>query len=220
MNEIGGSASDAGGSVTFTGADPIVRSHFRIGSCMAIAAMSAAVGTAAIWRERRGEAQDLSVDLRESLYNVNPLIGLILRKQQQAGMIPPCDPLPSNFNFLHPTVNGLLLQAPIGLGNPMTFVAFETKDGRYFNVTGAYPHLNERALQALNVPPGRDNIVRGFKQVNAFEFEEELNELQGVGAVHRTREEWLQHPEGKYQAGKPVIEIVKIGEFRAGVVGG
>ena len=23
----------------------------------------------------------------------------------------------------------------------MTFVAFETKDGRYFNVTGAYPHL-------------------------------------------------------------------------------
>jgi crotonobetainyl-CoA:carnitine CoA-transferase CaiB-like acyl-CoA transferase len=212
MKEIGGSASDAGGSVTFTGADPIVRSHFRIGSCMAIASMSAAVGAAAIWRERKGEAQDLSVDLRESVYNVNPLVGIILRKQQQAGMIPPYDPLPSNFNFLHPTVNGLFLQAPIGLGNPMTFAAFETKDGRYFNVTGVYPHLSERALQALNVPPGRDNIVRGFKQVNAFEFEDELNKFGGAGVTHRTREEWLQHPEGKYLAGKPLIEIVKIGD--------
>ena len=212
MQRIGGGADDAGGSVRFTGADPIVRSHFRIGSAMAIPAMAAAVGAAAIWRERTGEGQDLSVDLRESVYNVNPLIGMVLRKQQQAGIVPPSDPLPGNFNFLKPTVNGLLLQAPVGFGNPMTFVAFETKDGRFFNITGAYPHLNERGLRALNVPPGRDNIVRGFKRVNAFEFEEELNKLGGVGAVHRTREEWLQHPEGAYLAKTPLVEIVKIGD--------
>jgi hypothetical protein len=105
-----------------------------------------------------------------------------------------------------------MLQAPLGFGNPMSFVAFETKDGRNFNVTGIYPHLSERALQALNVPPGRDNIVRRFKQVNAFEFEEELNKLLGVGAVHRTREEWLKHPEGAYLAKTPLVEIVKIGD--------
>ena len=212
MQGIGGTAGDAGGKITFTGRDPILRSHFRIGSAMAILAMGAAVGAAAIWRERAGQTQDLSVDLRESVYNVNPLIGMILRMQQQARLVPPSDPLPGNFDFLHPTVNGLLLQAPVGFGNPMTFVAFETKDGRFFNVTGAYPHLNERALRALNVPPGRDNIVRGFKQVNAFEFEEELNKLGGVGAVHRTREEWLSHPEGEYLAKTPLVEIVKIGD--------
>ena len=212
MHSIGGTPQDSGGSVTFTGSDPILRSHFRIGTAMALPAMAAAVGAAAIWRERTGQSQDLRVDLRESVYNVNPLIGMILRKQQQAGIVHPSDPLPANFNFLNPTVNGLLLQAPIGFGNPMTFVAFETKDGRYFNVTGAYPHLNERALQALNVPPGRDNIVRGFKQVNAFEFEEELNKLGGVGAVHRTRDEWLQHPEGRYLAKIPLVDIVKIGD--------
>jgi crotonobetainyl-CoA:carnitine CoA-transferase CaiB-like acyl-CoA transferase len=212
MRDIGGTAQDSGGRVTFTGRDPIVRSHFRIGTSMALPAMAAAVEAAAIWRERTGQGQDLHVDLRESIYNVNPLIGLVLRKQQQAGIVHPSDPLPANFSFLNPTVNGLLLQAPIGFGNPMTFVAFETKDGRYFNVTGAYPHLNERALRALNVPPGRDNIVRRFKQVNAFEFEEELNKLGGVGAVHRTRDEWLQHPEGQYLAKTPLIEIVKIGD--------
>ena len=65
MQRIGGGADDAGGSVRFTGADPIVRSHFRIGSAMAIPAMAAAVGAAAIWRERTGDGQDLSVDLRD-----------------------------------------------------------------------------------------------------------------------------------------------------------
>ena len=109
---------------------------------------------------------------------------------QASGAVPDADPIPRG--FVKPTVNGLLVQAPIGLGNPMTFVPFETKDGRYFNITGAYPHLNERGLQALRVPPGRDNIVRGFKQVNSFEFEEELNKAGGIGAVHRTTKDWAR----------------------------
>ena len=211
MADIGGAPADGGGKVSFTGADPILRSHFRIGTAMALPAMGAAVGAAAIWRERTGQSQDLTVDLRESVYNVNPIIGAILRMSQAAGTIPAADPLPANFNFLHPSVNGLFLQAPVGLGNPMTFVPFETKDGRFFNVTGAYPHLNERALQALGVPPGRDNIVRGFKAVNSFEFEERLNELGGVGVVHRTAQEWLAHPEGAYLTKAALVEIVKIG---------
>jgi hypothetical protein len=32
MADIGGSAEDGGGAVTFTGSDPILRSHFRIGA--------------------------------------------------------------------------------------------------------------------------------------------------------------------------------------------
>ena len=63
MRNIGGTASDAGGKVTFTGRDPIVRSHFRLGACMALPAMAAGVGAAAIWRERTGEGQDAKVDL-------------------------------------------------------------------------------------------------------------------------------------------------------------
>ena len=212
MKDIGGSATDGGGKVTFTGRDPILRSHFRIGTAMALPAMGAAVGAAAIWRERTGEGQDLTVDLRESVYNVNPLIGAIMRMSQHAGKIAADDPLPANFNFLHPTVNGLMLQAPIGLGNPMTFVPFETKDGRFFNVTGAYPHLERAALQALNVAPGRENLIRGFKQVNSFEFEDHLNKMGGVGVVHRSAKEWLAHPEGAHQAKVPVIQIVKIGD--------
>jgi crotonobetainyl-CoA:carnitine CoA-transferase CaiB-like acyl-CoA transferase len=210
MKDIGGAIGDAGGKVTFTGADPILRSHFRVGSAMAIPAMGAALGAAAIWRERTGQSQDLTVDLRESVYNLNPLIGAILLMAQREGTIPAADAIPRD--FIIPTNNGLMLQAPIGLGNPMTFVPFETKDGRFFNITGAYPHLNDRALQALKCPPGRDNIVRAFKQVNAFELEEELNALNGVGVVHRSRAEWLAHPEGAHLAKLPVIEIIRIAD--------
>lgn len=212
MADVGATPADGGGKVVFTGRDPILRSHFRIGTAMALPAMGAGVGAAAIWRERTGQGQDLSVDLRESVYNVNPIIGAVLRMSQASGTIPAADPLPRNFNFLHPSINGLFLQAPVGLGNPMTFVPFQTKDDRYFNITGAYPHLERAALQALNTPPGRENIVRAFKGLEAFELEERLNEMGGVGVVHRTAAEWLAHPEGRHLAKVPLIEIVKIGD--------
>jgi crotonobetainyl-CoA:carnitine CoA-transferase CaiB-like acyl-CoA transferase len=210
MQEIGGSATDAGGKVSFTGQDPIIRSHFRVGSAMAIPAMGAAVGAAAIWRDRTGQAQDVTVDLRESIYNVNPLIGGILIMMQQNGVVPSADAIPRD--FVMPTVNGLLPQAPLGLGNPVSFVPFETRDGRYFNLTGIYPHLMDRALNVLKCPPGGDNIKAAFRQVDAFEFEEALAAAGGVGVVHRTRAEWLAHPEGKVLAATPLIEIVKIAD--------
>src|SRR5882672_1086419 len=105
MRNIGGTASDAGGKVTFTGRDPIVRSHFRLGVCMALPAMAAGVGAAAIWRERTGEGQDVKVDLRESIYNINPIITLIMRHRQAVGRIPADDAVAKNFSFV-PTVNG------------------------------------------------------------------------------------------------------------------
>jgi hypothetical protein len=97
--EIGGAPEDAGGNVVFTGRGPIVRSHFRIGACMAIPAMAAALEAAAIWRERTGQSQDLEVDLRESVYNVLPYVGFVLQKKQQAGLIDPDDPLPAGFTW-------------------------------------------------------------------------------------------------------------------------
>ena len=78
MKMLGQSPSDGGGTVTFTGSDPILRSHFRIGTCMAVPAMAAGVGAAAIWKERTGEGQDAKIDLREAVYNTMPAIALIM----------------------------------------------------------------------------------------------------------------------------------------------
>lgn len=212
MRDIGGTAQDAGGKVSFTGADPLLRSHFRIGACMAIPAMAAGVGAAAIWRQRTGQSQDLSVDLRQAVWNVNPLIGMIHTMLQAGGVIPDSDPIPSLLTRWMPTVNGLMLQAPLGLGNPLSFKAFETRDGRFINLTGIYPHLMERVLRVLKTVPDAASITAAVKKWDGQALEDALAAENGVGVLHRTREEWLAHPQGKYLAGTPLIEIVRIGD--------
>jgi len=124
MEDLGGAPGDAGGAVNFVGADPIVRSHFRIGSCMAVPAMAAALQAAAIRRDRTCQTQDLEVDLRESVYNVLPYVGLVLQKKQALGLIDPDDPLPAGFTW-RPTVNDRELQLPLLFGNPLSFAFFE-----------------------------------------------------------------------------------------------
>ena len=199
MRDIGGSPSDGGGTVAFTGRDPILRrAHFRIGTSMALPAMAAGVGAAAIWKDRTGEGQDIKVDLREAVYNVNPLLTPIMQHRVAVGAVPANDPVPRSFTFT-PTINGRFYQAPVGLGNPFSFVAFKTKDGRYVNVTGAYPHLNDRALRLLRTTPDRESIARAIKQWDAAALDDAMIETRTVGGVHRTTQEWLQHPEVKAQ---------------------
>ncbi len=211
MRDIGGTPQDGGGSVTFTGRDPILRSHFRIGTSMALPAMAAAVGAAAVWKERTGQGQDVRVDLREAVYNVNPILTPVMQHRIAEGIVPADDPVPRSFTFT-PTINDWLSQAPLGFGNPFSFVPFKTKDGRYVNVTGVCPHLNDRALRLLNVSPSRDKIVQAIRQWNAQELEDAMAEQRVIGAIHRTAAEWLRHPEGKLLAAVPLIDIRKVAD--------
>jgi hypothetical protein len=110
MRDIGGTPSDAGGAVTFTGRDPILRSHFRLGACMAIPAMAGGVGAAAVWRERTGQAQELTIDLRQALYGIAPWARFLADYNIAAGTLPP-DWLPPEWTWI-PTLNGRPLQGP------------------------------------------------------------------------------------------------------------
>jgi crotonobetainyl-CoA:carnitine CoA-transferase CaiB-like acyl-CoA transferase len=211
MRSLGGSTADGGGTVTFTGRDPILRSHFRIGSSMAIPAMAAGVGAAAVWKDRTGQGQDVRVDLRESVYNVNPIIALVLQHEQAIGDIPADDPIPKSFTFV-PGINGGWYQAPWGLGNPFSFQLFTTRDGRFVTITGVYPHLYDRALNLLRVAPDRDSITKAIEKWDSAELDEAMAEARVIGGIHRTTEEWAHHPEGQYLAKTPVIDIQKVAD--------
>jgi crotonobetainyl-CoA:carnitine CoA-transferase CaiB-like acyl-CoA transferase len=154
MTDLGGTAEDGGGAVVFTGRDPILRSHFRIGASMALPAMAAAVGAAAIWRERTGQGQAVTPDLREAVYNINPIMTPIMRHRLATGAVPADDPVARGFSFM-PTINGNMYQAPVAFGNPFSFVPFRTKDGRFMNITAIYPHLNARAGTARRASGAR-----------------------------------------------------------------
>ncbi len=211
MKDIGGSPSDGGGTVTFTGKDPILRSHFRIGACMAIPAMAAGVGAAAIWRDRTGQGQDLKVDLRESVYNLNPIIKVAQLVDQAAGRIPADDPIPKSISFM-PTINGLGYQAPLMIGHPLSFALFQTKDGRWVTPTGAYPHLYHGFLNVVGASPSTESMAKAIKKWNGEDLDQAVADAGFVLGLHRTSEEWARHPEGQYLAKTPVIDIRKIGD--------
>jgi len=153
----------------------------------------------------------LRIDLRESIYNINPVIGLILRYKQSVGLIPVDDPIPKSLTFV-PTVNGLWYQVAWGLGNPLSFALYQTKDGRSVTITGIYPHLYERALNLLHASPYRDSLTTGIKQWNAEDLDQAMGEARVIGGIHRTAKEWAHHPEGQYLAKTPLIDIQKIGD--------
>jgi len=211
MKDIGDSPKDAGGTVTFTGKDPMIQSRVRIGACMALPAMASGVGAAAIWKHRTGESQDLRIDLRESIYNVNPVIGLVQRLDQAAGRFPADHPVPKSFTFL-PTINGLPYQAPLMLGHPLSFAMFETKDGRWVTPTGAYPHLYHGFLNVVGASPSTESMAAAVKKWDAADLDEAVADAGYVMGFHRTAEEWEQHPEGQYLANTPLIDIRKVGE--------
>jgi hypothetical protein len=211
MADLGRTPRDGGGAVSFSGRDPILRSHFRIGSSMALPAMAAAVGAAAIWKDRTGEGQDTALDVREALMNVNPLITPMMQFRMASGAVPADDPVGLAFSFT-PTINGNLLQAPVGLGNPFSFRAVPHQGWPPREHHRRLSHLMTRALSLLETYPTRPAIAAAVARWDRDDLEAAMFEEGVVGVLHRTTEEWLAHPEGAFLSQTPLIQIRKVGE--------
>src|SRR5215813_10567840 len=67
LKDVGMSAADSGGKLNFYGKDPIIPSPFRFGTMAALGLAAKAGAVAALWRDRTGEGQDISVDVRKAL---------------------------------------------------------------------------------------------------------------------------------------------------------
>ena len=189
MHELGLSPEDTGGEITFVGEDPIFPSVHRLGACIGIPIMAGAAGIADIWRQRTGRGQDLTLDLRKAIHGINP-----------------------GYKFM-PTVNGYPYQLPYWVGAPpMGFDLYRTKDGRLFLPTGAYPRMLEGMCTFLGCSPDKDSIAKAVSQWDSEELDKAAAEAGVVYAIVRTPEEWAVHPQGKYLADKPLVEIIKIGD--------
>ncbi|HZN81491.1 MAG TPA: carnitine dehydratase, partial [Mycobacterium sp.] len=132
MSDLGLSPEDTGGTITFVGKDPIFPSVHRLGACIGIPIMAGAAGIADIWRQRSGVGQDLSLDLRKAIHGINPM-----------------------YKFM-PTINGHPYQLPYFIGNPMGFDLYQTRDGRFFLPTGAYPRLMNDMCTFLECAPDKN----------------------------------------------------------------
>ncbi|MDX2102200.1 MAG: CoA transferase [Alphaproteobacteria bacterium] len=92
-----------------------------------------------------------------------------------------------------------------GVGN------FRCKDGRWINISTAFPGLRNTVLKVLNSPNDRNAIQTAIlKHWDSFALEDTLAELGACGAVMRTPEEWAAHPHGRSLLQQPLVQITKV----------
>jgi crotonobetainyl-CoA:carnitine CoA-transferase CaiB-like acyl-CoA transferase len=174
-------------SVEFTGVDPVVPSRYRPGLASAVALAANALGVAEIWRMRGGRVQEISVDLRRAA-----VPGL------------------RTVSYLRRDGHSLQLQRPPSESK----VFFETADGRqmYLLRHAFYHEHSSRLLSFLDCSPATESIERAVSRWSSESLEEALAEAKAIGAIARTREEWLASPQGRHLATRVPVEIEKLGD--------
>lgn len=187
---VGLSSADAGGTITCTGADPVVKSPLRIGGAAAIGLLAKSVAAAALHRWRGGEGQDIAVDLRTAPHRLSPFYD---GKWERIGRYP-----------ILPTLE---------VGNVMGAFFFRTADDRWVIPQAMYAGLRVRAQELLGIPLTFGPVTQAIGSWKAFELEEAAARAGVVMPVVRTLPEMLG--EEQYTdvlADMPLIEITRIGD--------
>jgi crotonobetainyl-CoA:carnitine CoA-transferase CaiB-like acyl-CoA transferase len=185
LGQLGLPADQA--QVAFSAADPVVPSRYRTGMASAVALAANAVGIEAIWRQRGGRPQSLAVDLRRAA-------------------------VPGLRTVAHIRSNGHALQLKRPTSEDQVF--FETADGRQmYLLRHAFYHEHfSRLLDFLDCSSSTASIARAVRRWDSAALEEALAAAKAIGAIARTREEWLATPQGQHLASRVPVEIERIGD--------
>jgi crotonobetainyl-CoA:carnitine CoA-transferase CaiB-like acyl-CoA transferase len=192
LKDVGMSAADSGGRLTFYGRDPIIPSPHRFGAMAAIGLAAKAVAVAALWRHRTGQGQDIAVDVRKALRR---FCGFFELKWETINARPPV--------VLEDPLNPFL--------NPNLF--HETRDGRHVVAINIYPKLAARALTLLKCSANADSVRSAILEWRADDLENAAAKAGLPFAKVRTFEEFRKERQYTEVLSKmPLISVEKIGE--------
>ncbi|GAA3007543.1 CoA transferase [Microbacterium aurantiacum] len=187
---VGLAADDAGGSVEFFGADPVVPSTLRLGGAAGIALVAKSIAMGKVWRLRGGESQDITMDLRVAPRRLCPMAD-------------------GRWELLNGYAPGVPAMGGAGLG--LDF--FRTRDDRWVFPSNVYPGLN-RAMQGLldaRDDPGA--VAKAISRWDGAALEDAAAEAGVVMPLVRSTEEFLAHDHYlSALQNAPLIEIERIGD--------
>src|SRR6267142_6382249 len=191
LADVGLTAKDSGGKLTFYGQDPIVPSSFKFGAMAAVGLAARSVALAALWKSQTGEGQDIHVDVRKALRR---FCGFFEGKWE--------------------TING---RSPLLLPRDNPFFELpifrRTRDGRHVVVLNIYPGLQARALNFLRCTNSSEAVGNAILQWRAEELEAAAAEAGLVFAMVRTNDEFRNEPQyTEVLSSMPLITLEKIGE--------
>ncbi len=174
------------GPLSVTGADPVLSSPFPLGSAVASVVGAGGLALAEIWRQRTGRTQTVSVDVREAA------AALVSFRLQQLDGRPTPGP---------------------GDGHPLVGL-YRARDGRWVAIHGGFPSLEGPVRRLLDGAMDRDDVARAIGRRDALEWENlfaDARPRQCCVAV-RTAEEWRGTSQGALLAGRPCVDVIRIGD--------
>jgi crotonobetainyl-CoA:carnitine CoA-transferase CaiB-like acyl-CoA transferase len=193
LADIGMTAADCGGELSFSGSDPILPSSIRFGTMASIGMAARSVALAALWKETTGEGQDISLDVRKALRR---FAGFFEEKWE-------------TINGRPPTPGGYAVSPFLSMESFFR----ETRDGRHVLALDIYPQLLVRTLNFLGCSPSTESINNAIRKWDAVKLEEAAAAEGLVLAMVRTNEEFRREPQYTDVLSKmPLITVEKIGE--------
>ncbi|WP_308114746.1 CoA transferase [Rhodococcus opacus] len=190
LEPLGMTVRDAGGAVTFSGADPVVPSTLRLGGAAAIALAAKSIAVGKLSRLRGGDGQDISVDLRTAPRRLCPM-----------------------YERRWELINGYAPGMSAIAGNGLSLTFHRTADDRWIMPVNLYPKLNVAAQRLLGTPDDRIAVAAAVARWKGSDLEEAAEAAGVVLPMVRSAPEFLG--ENQYRdvlSRMPLVEIERIGE--------
>jgi crotonobetainyl-CoA:carnitine CoA-transferase CaiB-like acyl-CoA transferase len=169
------------GEALISGADPVLRTPYRVGAAGAAALAATGIAAAELWRLRTGRRQSVAVDLAAAGASLKS--GAYLR------------------------IDG---KPPAAMWDPFSQF-YAVRDGRWVRFHTNYPHHRAAALGVLGVGEDADAARRAAATWDGLALEYAIHAAGGCAALVRSAKEWSVHPHAAAVAEQSLLEIERIG---------
>jgi crotonobetainyl-CoA:carnitine CoA-transferase CaiB-like acyl-CoA transferase len=170
------------GEVQITGADPVLRTPFRVGAAGAAALGAVGLAAAELWHQRTGRCQQVALDLRAAAASLKS--GAYLR------------------------VDGKPPPAP---WDPMSGF-YPVRDGRWVSIHCNFANHRAAALKVLGTGEDRAQANEASKSWDGEALEDAIHAAGGCAGLARGAAEWAAHPHAAAVADQPLLEVLRIGD--------
>lgn len=175
------------GFVKFIGEDPIIPTVAHAGTISAVTRALPSYISALIWQKKTGEGQDLTIDLRKTLFEMSPFFQGSIKS----------------------SINGATFPNSSVIKDVQTTL-YKTKDNRWFLPTAMYPKTTTKMMKLLHSPSDYESMQETISQWHSEDLERLFNENDIPGCILRTREEYENSEYGKRIKSRPLIKITRI----------
>jgi crotonobetainyl-CoA:carnitine CoA-transferase CaiB-like acyl-CoA transferase len=177
-----GQPSEIINNLDLIGKDPVLPSAFPVDKFAQSVIGLTSLTAAEIWRQKTGDSQRVSVDIKQAAAEFRSERYQLLDGQPTAN---PWDPIAG---------------------------AYQCGDGRWVRLHTNFEHHRNGILEILKCENNRETVGQAISSWRAEELETTVAEAGFLAVMMRSQEEWGTHPQGRAIAAAPLLTIEKIGE--------